>query len=410
VAASDPVAGLRDRLGRYSAERYPVQHATAQFHLGVALADRGLLEEAAGALAAAVRLFDPEGLPAEHAAAANALGAARRAQGRLDEAAACFSQARDGFDRAGRGLERAAASFNLGLVAAQRHEVDVAIACLEEAHRAFVGGGQAARAAAAAAARELGAALLAAGRLDDAHDRLAEAVHGAETAGDAAGAGGAANLLGLAHLAAGRPLDAAAAFRRSAAANPRRLRAEPYAVAKANLALAWRRAGEAPRARLAAGQALAVPAAPVPARDVAREAIGAAEPVPGALAEVLDGDDEGEWPGVVRDELDRWLDLPPASLAAEAEAWVSTVLDRPARAEALLAVWLGVTLELPPPDMDRLLAAALAALAARSGPEQEAYRRAAGRAVARFAVPQLLRVTDTLERLGRAAGIAGSWR
>ena len=58
---------LRARLDCYPAVRYPMQHATAQFHLGVLMANAGRLEEAGRALETASSLFDPQKLPEEHA-------------------------------------------------------------------------------------------------------------------------------------------------------------------------------------------------------------------------------------------------------------------------------------------------------------------------------------------------------
>src|SRR5215212_11475176 len=93
VDGLEAIEELEERLARFPPERYPVQHATAQFHLGVALANAGRPAEAERALHVAARLFAPDRLPTEHAKATNALGAALRLAGRLDEAAAAFSRA-----------------------------------------------------------------------------------------------------------------------------------------------------------------------------------------------------------------------------------------------------------------------------------------------------------------------------
>jgi len=407
----EALAALRDRTLRYPPARYPVQHATAQFHLGVALTEAGRYEDAARALAEAVRLFPADQMPGEQAAAANALGAAWRARGRLDEAAAAFVQAREGFERAGRAPEVAAALHNLGLVEVQRGRPQVAARRLAEALKKFEACGSAAGAAgAAAAARELGAAHLAAGDVERATTTLAGAVERAGAAGSEAGVGAAANLLGLALLAADRPDAAVEAFRRSAGANPRRVRPAGYAVAKANLALAWRRAGDPDRAGLAAGQALATPTLPDAAREVALEACGGAEPSPGALTAVMAEEAESEWAALARQEMNRWLDLGEGGREQEARAWLDGVASRPDRAPQLLAAWFGALLELPTASMASLLGSVLAALATRNDAAQEVFRRWSSRATVTFAVPQLVRLHDMLEQLGEEAGVGGPWR
>src|SRR5215218_4659214 len=97
AGAVDPegrLAQLRERRDRYPPGRYPVQHATAQFHLGAALTNAGRLEEARAALDVAVELFDRMEMGEEHGKALNALGAVLRMAGRLPEASAAFARAR----------------------------------------------------------------------------------------------------------------------------------------------------------------------------------------------------------------------------------------------------------------------------------------------------------------------------
>jgi tetratricopeptide (TPR) repeat protein len=217
------VAELEDRLQRYSAERYPVQRATALFHLGTLLSasDPGRARELLGESAS---LFADAGLASEEAKARNALGAALRALGEINAAAAAFRAAAAAF--AGGSRERAAALFNLGLVTRDA-------APLEEARELFAAGSR----EHAAARRELGVLHL---ERDDVEAAAAELAAALE-AGDEA----AANALGLARLAQGRVDEAAAAFRRSG---------DP--MASANLALVYERAGDAARAREAALRAL----------------------------------------------------------------------------------------------------------------------------------------------------------
>jgi len=54
----DAIAQLEERLRRYPDDRYPVQHATARFHLGAALAQASDLAGAEEALVVAAHLFD----------------------------------------------------------------------------------------------------------------------------------------------------------------------------------------------------------------------------------------------------------------------------------------------------------------------------------------------------------------
>lgn len=400
TAGAGAIETLLGDLARHPPDRYPVQHATSRFHLGVALADAGALDEAEEALSTAIRLFDGR-LPIERAKAANARGAVLRLAGRLDEAAASFLEALEGFRQADVPVEQATALYNLGLVEAQLGQAGAATR-LDEARRLFVEAGVAS--GAAAAARELGGALLVQGRLDEARAVLEDAVAGSRAARDMAGAGLAANLLGLVDLADGRAGEAIDAFRTSAAAHPRRVRPDQYAVARANLALAHEEAGEVAHARQAAGQALAVAEAPAPARETAGAVLARVGDTPGALAEVLERSTAERWVELSRSEMDRWADLDDGRLGAEAEAWVTALAARPAMAEEATASWLGALVELPPTTMERLLAAALSAGGTDRGEERTPFRSVLERAVARFPGPQFLRLSDAVARLSSPPG------
>ena len=155
-------------------------------------------------------------------------------------------------------------------------------------------------------------------------------------------------------------------------------------MAKANLAVALAGAGDAPRARLAARQALAVAAAPEPVRAQAEAVLGGA-PEYGDLARVLESEPRERWQAVVREEVVRWADDPDA-LAGEAAAWVEEQDDD--RAEALL----GGLLELPPEPFARVLGAVLAAGGASARVQLE-------RAASVFHAPQELRVRETIDGL-----------
>jgi tetratricopeptide (TPR) repeat protein len=97
----EPIPELEQRLARYDPARYPIQHATTRFHLGVVLADAGRVEEAVESLETAAELFDPEALPVEHAKALNALGAALRLAGDVEAASASFDRAAELFEHSG---------------------------------------------------------------------------------------------------------------------------------------------------------------------------------------------------------------------------------------------------------------------------------------------------------------------
>lgn len=387
----EPILELEQRLARYDATRYPVQHATTQFHLGVVLADAGRVQEAIESLASAAELFDPEALPVEHAKALNALGAALRLAGEFERAEASFERAAELFERSSLEQEHGAALFNLGLV---RRERDPAAAaeCFRRSAALLAGGQE------AAAARELGATLLALGELDEATRTLERAVELAER-GDSAGYGGALNALGLARLAAGEAEGAIESFRQAAGAHPRAMRPAEFAMAKANLALAYEQHGDTPRARLAARQALGVAEPPVP---VAAQAAAVLERIGGAIANdlvlVLEQEPQASWEGIVREELARSSEAPPDVRRADAATWIdgSSV----ERAEA----WLGGLLELPPERMETLIRSALEALGSRDAAVKERFRADVSRAAARFHVPQLLRLEEIFGRIAAELG------
>lgn len=404
--APPPFVELTARLARYPADRYPVQHATASFQLGFALAGAGRFTEAERALAVAAELFGPDRLPTEHAKALNARGAALRSVGRPAEAAECFRVAAAGFQALDLPLEHGAALFNLGLVLRELGEDP--LDCFRRA-RAQLGADRV-PAQAAAAARELGAALLTADRASDAVPVLTEAVGLADRAGDLAGLGAAANTLGLAQLAQGRPDEAVEALRTAVGAHPRTVRPEGHAMAKANLALAHERAGDAARAQLAAHQALGVPGVPEAVCATAAGVLTRLGGGPGSLLEVLDTDPEELWPAQFREELVRWVDAWPEDGVAEADALVTGVIDRPVAAAELVAVWLGALLEMPPAAMELLAAEVLTALHGRDEADVERFRSLVARGCARFHFPQMNRLTHLFEQIAARQDGPPSWR
>lgn len=367
------------------------------------MTNAGRLDEAAAALRVASGLFDPEKMPPEHAKSLNALGAALRLQGRLEEAARAFDDAGAGFGSTGATLEQGAATFNLGLVQRELGRVDPAAASFEAARRLL--DAERVPHQAAAAARELGVTQLATGDLEGAIATLGEARDLAEQLDDQAGLGAAANALGLAFLALPDLRAAIESFQLSAAAHPRTIRPDAYAMAKANLALAYERAGNAPHARAAGRQALQVADAAEPVVDQARGVLDHLGSPPGDLLAILDEEDADRWPGIVREELGRWARADPGELFGEAQAWVDGVAQRPDRAVDLAEVWLGALLELAPPEMERVIEVTMESLAVDAG-AAGAFRSPVLRAMPRFYSPQELRLRDAFGKAASTRGLA----
>lgn len=381
---------LQERLARYEAARYPVQHATVRFHLGVALADAGRADEAIESLTSAVELFDAGVLPVEHAKALNALGAARRLVGDGERAGLAFERAAELFEGRGLDPEHGATLFNLGLVRRER-DAPAAVSCFRRAAALLSAEHE------AAAVRELGATLLELGEFDEATRTLERAVELAERGGDVAGLGGALNALGLAQLAGARPDGAAESFRTAAGAHPRSVRPAEFAMAKANLALAHEQRGDAPRARLAARQALGVADAPSPVTAQAHAVLERLGPGSDDLLEVLRMEPQERMEGVVREELARSAEAAPAERVLDASTWIDG-------SGELAEVWLGGLLELPPQGMELLVRSTLQALSSRPREVQERFRTHVSRAAATFHVPQLLRIEEIFRRSAEELG------
>ncbi|MDP8969870.1 MAG: tetratricopeptide repeat protein [Actinomycetota bacterium] len=403
----DTITDLRQRLRRYGPDRYPIQHATAQFHLGVALLSAGQADEAAAALRAAAAIFDPDRLPVEHAKATNMLGAALRQLGELKEAAEAFQGAAKTFEAHSQEQEHAAALFNLGLVQRESGDAEAASECFRQAWTRFAEHrlpGQA-----TSAARELGTTLLARGELDAAADTLAQATDLAAQVGDYAAVGSAANALGLAHLGLGRTQEALEAFRQAAVAHPRTVRPEGFAMAKANLAIAYEQDGDGPRARLAARQALAVGDAPEPVRVQASGVLERLGTQADDLLVVLDQEPADRWAPIVREEVVRWADEDPDQRRAALGAWVDGQVARPDRGADLAEAWLDVLLELPPEVFETMIRATLEVLPERDEATVDRFRSDVSRAMVRFHVPQWLRLKDTFNRIAGELDQEPSW-
>lgn len=398
---------LRSRLLRYPIEQYPVQHAVSQFHLGVALLQSDRAQEALGALALARAGFADAGLTLELAKAENMQGVALREVGDLPGAGRAFAAATADFAKLDQPLEEAAASYNLGLVLRLLGGSASAKAALARAGELFTAANLPIQGG--AAARELGTLLLTEGRLDEAVTVLTDAMDKARSGGDAAGTGAAANTLGLAHLAAGARDEAVLAFRTAASTHPRSIRPAEHAMAKANLALAYE-TQDPERARLAAGQALAVRAAPAPVRAQA-EAVLTRLPAytGGELFAVLEDEAGDEWAVVLRDEVTRWVDCSPAARAEAAGHWVGGVLQRSGRGPEFMEGFLNALLELPPVAYERIIEAVVLASARESAEGADRFRAISRSAMARFPIPQWQRLAATFDRVAAANGTPASW-
>lgn len=403
MADVDTVAALRERLARQPADRYPVQHATGQFHLGAALLRSGEAQESAAALRRAAELFGGAGLDLERAKARNLLGVALRERGDPRAAAHEFAAAAEEFAALDAAGEQGAARYNLGLARAQLGDRDAA-------KDAFAGARQLledARAVgqASAAARELGALQFSDGDLEAATATLEDAVALADRAADLPALGAAANVLGLVHLTGGRIGAALAAFDVALGGYPRTVRPEGHAMVKANLALAWEQAGDHARARLAARQALGLRAAPAPVRAQAAALLERLGRGDGDLPAVLEDEPAERWQAVLGDEVARWLALPAPARRAELAGWVEASAGEVERAFA----WLAVLLELPPGELDTMVRSCLEALGERRAEDAQAFRGAVSRAMVRFHGPQWMRIKDIHNRIAVELGQEPAW-
>lgn len=398
---------LHEQLARFPADRYPVQHATARFHLGTALLQAGRTADAMAALAVAERLFDAAGMRLERAKAQTMHGAALRESGQPAAAAEIFAAAAQTFLDLGQTAEQAAARYNLGLVLMESGDPDRAAEAFALAQDLFSTAGHTAQAG--AAARECGTLLLNAGDPAAAIPLLEQAVELARRT-DAAGAAAAGNVLGLARLAGGDPTGAVGAFRDALAGHPRSVRPAEHAMVKANLALGYEAAGEPARARLAAAQATGTRGAPAPVVAQARELLDRLPPETGAeLLAVLDDEPVERWSAWIRDEVLRWVDATPVDRNRAAAAWVAGLGahggDRTALAEAML----DVLLELPPSGFEPIVSALVQAAGRCSDDDAARFRAPTRSAMARFPVPQWQRLTASFSAAATRLGQRQDW-
>jgi tetratricopeptide (TPR) repeat protein len=407
-AMASEVDELESRLGRYPADRYPAQHATAQFHLGSALLHAGATARALEALTTAERLFADVGMRSEHAKSVMMHGAALRDAGRYGEAMRRFAVAAEVFRELEQTAEEAAAHHNRGLVLTATDDLAEAAKAFTTAQELFRAAGQPVWEA--AAARERGTVLLHRGEPGAAVAVLEDAIEQSGEA-DPAGTGAAANVLGLARLAAGDPAAAVQAFQLALAWQPRSVRPAEHAMVKANLALAHEAGGAAAHARVTARHALGIPEAADPVRALAREVLDRLRSGTGAdLFTVLDQEPAERWEIWVRDELLRWAAADPRSRTREAAAWVHEQVARGAEGVEHAQVLLGVLLELPPPAYDVVVRALVQATAAADPAEAERFQAVTGSAMARYPLPQWQRMAASFTTAAERAGADQQWR
>ncbi len=400
---------LEQRLRRFPRDRYPVQHATTQFHRGAQLLHAGRVPDALDALQAASDGFATAGLTLERAKCAVMLGVALRLAGRLEEAAGACTDAAEALGSLGAPAEQAAALYNLGLVRQDTGRSVEACAAWSTAQELFVAAGHLDRAA--AAARDAGAALLAGGDVAGARTLLEQSVALAEQADDQLGVGASANALGLACLAAHDVPAALDALRLARACFPARLRPAEFAMATANLALGYEQAGSSARARLLARQALAVPATAGPVRAQARALL---ERSPGSRAQdlvtALTDEPLDHAAEVLREQL-LGLDEPSTPLRREViQAVVAGLTGAPERSYDLGESMLSVLLEQPPELYDELITALVQVTGALPPEGGERVQAVVASALARFAMPQWQRTVAALNDAARAHGQPETWR
>lgn len=407
MAATEPEE-LTARLRRFPADRYPVQHATTQFHLGSERLHAGDPGAALIALAAASTAFARAGMRLEQAKAEVMLGIGLRAVHRWDEAAVTFDRAEALLAELQQPAEGAAAAYNLGLVRQDQGDLEGACAAWQRARELFLAAGQLAQAA--AAARDHGALLLAAGQAPAALPLLEQAVNLAERGGDNPGLGAAANVLGLTRLALGDVDGTVSALRCALGCFPRTLRPAEHAMVRANLAVAHEQAGDRPRARLAARQSLALAAAAAPVRAQAQQLLERLGAGTGDLWGVIDDESAEGRLGLLRDELAAALETPGPQCDALVRDLLDGLLSRPGRCYELAETLVQVVLELPPRPFGRVVDALVAGCAGRSEEAADRVRAVLGSGMARFALPQWQRLLAALNYAAQSAGQPAAWR
>jgi hypothetical protein len=179
-------------------------------------------------------------------------------------------------------------------------------------------------------------------------------------------------------------------------------------MAQANLALAWERAGEAARARVAARHALGVPTVPTAVRDQAAGLLARLGAGDGDIVAVLGSASPDERTVLLRDEVARWNDLDDHSRGGDVGAWIDAQRAS-AGADDLGRELVGVLLELPPADLDRIARSVLVAAADRGHDVLEDVSVGLRRAARSFHAPQADRLEDVFSRAAAEGSVEGPW-
>jgi hypothetical protein len=185
------------------------------------------------------------------------------------------------------------------------------------------------------------------------------------------------------------------AFGRAAANLPRTTQPAAHGMAIANLALAHERAGEEPRARLAAAQAVAIGDIDEPVREQAAGILDRLGPPADDLHLVLDDEEQTHWPAIVRAEVARWTSLDGHSGRVDALGdWIDGQLARPTDGVARAAALVGAYLETPPEPLGQLVDATVEAARRRDEEAHDRFRQQVSRALARYPIPQWMRLKE----------------
>lgn len=144
--ASQTIGLLRDRAKHYPIESHPVEYATIQFNLGLALAESldgdrtENLKESINAYAEALKVFSAGEYPLQRGRVLTALGTVERDLGIRNVARDRFEEATNVLDGLDAPAEIGAANNNLGLTETDLQNYDEAIAAFDNALKAFDAG------------------------------------------------------------------------------------------------------------------------------------------------------------------------------------------------------------------------------------------------------------------------------
>jgi hypothetical protein len=113
---------------------------------------------------------------------------------------------------------------------------------------------------------------------------------------------------------------------------------------------------------------------------------------------------------IVREELLRSVDAGDVELAADMRAWIAVHVGSALEPVEVAELWLGGLLEVTPDALERIARSAVTVARGSSEQDQETFRSAVSRAMARFHVPQWMRLQDVFSRAAADAGDPRPWR